>query len=935
MVKHKKKNLAERVNLKTNIKRSSNPFEVHVNKQKFNVLGRQLKTDKGLPGVSKAKALKKRKATLLQEYKVLNKNNKFFDRRIGEKNSAMTAEDKIIARFSAERMKAHKRKAIFNLADDEVLTHKGQSIAEIENFEDPIVSDDEDYNESKGLDANFVEEANFGGGTLRESKTSRAAIIDQLIAESKKRKAERQMAKEKTLQKTEELDAEWKELLPYVNMGKQEDLVDKKDSYDVLMNELKFEPRGTPSNKLKSEAEIAEEEANKLRELEEERLRRMRGEEPNSTQKKQHRSADDLDDGLDIEEESFELTYDKDGNPIGLDKLNDNEVIGKKKEAPDFGSDEENESDEESGEDNDSAEEEDDPKDSENADIKDPEKDEENNEDSSGDESDNLSDLQVTDDAEEKIEVDSEDEIENESFSKNESNKISQSEGNSGLEVKKKNKKSTKDKLNDKDNSTELEDCKEVETNLEDLENKIKEKKKVSFSKDVTLVTYKKEHSDSTALGENDAESDKLKKMQDKYSDIPYAIEAPGDYEELTELFKDRTPEQQTVIVERIIKCNHPSLNEKNKEKLENLFALLMQHLNDASESEAWDILNLLAPQLFVLTQFSPNNAAFCLGEVINEKHSDFLKKKHKYPSQETYLFLKLVPLLFPTSDKRHQVTTPSFIFLCEMLRYCNVTTRRTISAGLFLVSLVTEYIWLSKRVMPEALNFLSGVICMASPLSDLPVLSPFKKEHKFLFLQKSAAGLKVDLTMSASDFMLKGPKIDDEFRVRSIYCALKLLHLLAESYEEIAESKLLFKPIMNHLDFFEIKNYPSSVREAYYQLIEILVRINNKEMVPLMLEAKKPKALRLYEPSIQPVYEYQKKKLVGEKAEHTKLLYKYKKEMKGALREIRRDRSFIANVKFKEQAASDAERKRKVQEIYSWGAQQESEFKKLKRKKK
>lgn len=50
--------------------------------------------------------------------------------------------------------------------------------------------------------------------------------------------------------------------------------------------------------------------------------------------------------------------------------------------------------------------------------------------------------------------------------------------------------------------------------------------------------------------------------------------------------------------------------------------------------------------------------------------------------------------------------------------------------------------------------------------------------------------------------------------------------------------------------------------------------------------------------------YENQKKKLVGDKGEHAKLLYKYKKEMKGALREIRRDRSFIADVKFKEQAA-------------------------------
>lgn len=36
-----------------------NPFEIHVNRQKFEVLGRKLKADRGLPGVSRAKALKK------------------------------------------------------------------------------------------------------------------------------------------------------------------------------------------------------------------------------------------------------------------------------------------------------------------------------------------------------------------------------------------------------------------------------------------------------------------------------------------------------------------------------------------------------------------------------------------------------------------------------------------------------------------------------------------------------------------------------------------------------------------------------------------------------------------------------------------------------------------------------------------------------------
>lgn len=36
-------------------------------------------------------------------------------------------------------------------------------------------------------------------------------------------------------------------------------------------------------------------------------------------------------------------------------------------------------------------------------------------------------------------------------------------------------------------------------------------------------------------------------------------------------------------------------------------------------------------------------------------------------------------------------------------------------------------------------------------------------------------------------------------------------------------------------------------------------------------------------------------------KQEHEKLLHKYKREMKGAIREIRRDTSFLAKLKLKE----------------------------------
>lgn len=56
--------------------------------------------------------------------KVMNKTNAFIDRRIGEKNSQLSAEDRMIARFAAERAKQHSKKNIYNLADDEILTHR-------------------------------------------------------------------------------------------------------------------------------------------------------------------------------------------------------------------------------------------------------------------------------------------------------------------------------------------------------------------------------------------------------------------------------------------------------------------------------------------------------------------------------------------------------------------------------------------------------------------------------------------------------------------------------------------------------------------------------------------------------------------------------------------------------------------------------------------
>jgi len=54
-------------------------------------------------------------------------------------------------------------------------------------------------------------------------------------------------------------------------------------------------------------------------------------------------------------------------------------------------------------------------------------------------------------------------------------------------------------------------------------------------------------------------------------------------YEEFQEVLENRSIAEQTVIIERMIKINHPSLGNNNRLNLQRLYPYLLQHLNDNS----------------------------------------------------------------------------------------------------------------------------------------------------------------------------------------------------------------------------------------------------------------------------------------------------------------------------------------------------------------
>ncbi|CAB3360445.1 Hypothetical predicted protein [Cloeon dipterum] len=842
----------------TNKPKVLNPFEVHVNRQKFTVAGRKLKNDKGLPGVSRAKAIKKRKATLLQEYRVQHKANKFDDRRIGENNKGMTAEDRVVARFTAERNR-NRKKTKFNLADEETLTHRGQSLMDIEKFDNPRSdSEDDDEQESGRLEAKFVSDAHFGGFLSRKEETesstqSRQNLIQELIAESKKRKAEKKLENEKTAELTDKLDADWKDLQAIIYQSKRQkpNEVEEKpqiDDYDKAVRALVFEAKGVPTDRLKSEEEIAKEEKERLEKLEAERVARMHGKYDGLKPAPKHRSADDLDDGFEYEEDDPMLSYDADGN-VQISDSNlrvqsveeddddddDQEERSEKEESEEEGSEEEGEEEEE--EDQESGDEDD------NEEAEDEE-----------DDADSLSDLrlQVSEDEEEE--------------------------------------KPVKNTLKKRKNAT-------------------------------------------------DARPDlaKLKEMMEQArKELPFTYTVPENYMDFVELFEDKALAQQSVILERMIKCNHPKLGNNNTAKLGALYAFLLQWLNDNTvdppankfvSNPNEEFLNTLLPHMFEVVQLSgAGNARRCTAAVLTEKYEEWVKTgANTVPPLDTIIFFQLILHIFPTSDFRHPATSPAVVFMAEILNNAAIHSFRDVCNGLFICELLTQYTSLSRRFLPEAFKFLSDVICALAQNETSPRFSDELKP----------SDLKNENLLPA---------------------AIEILHQMAEqSKSNVPSLPVILKPVVKVLSGVSqerIKKLGKAGADSIEGLKNLCLNPGRLEV--MVMEKKRPKPLKLYEPRIEPVmyalnsiflcfvknilfFSYDGKRRVDmseKKREKLKLVHKFKKEMKGAVREIRRDQDFLAKVQLKETLKSDAERKAKVKDILGSLATQAGELNKLDRKK-
>lgn len=757
-----------------------------------------------------------------------NKAGGIVDRRFGENDPTMAPEDRMLERFTREKQARLRNGDIFNMEDDDVeLTHFGQSLGGMDEFnQGDMLSDGGDDSTQvrkrgiKGVDGSD-EDSDEEGEPAR--KKSKAEVMKEVIAKSKMHKYERQKAKDEDDDIREELDAQMGEIWqllagPRAKPPPPPKLIDGMDAgrlamingddkeeankkYDIAVKEMLFDKRSKPADRTKTAEEKALEEAQRLKELEEARLKRMRGEVDSEDEKEKKRdkkggNAEDDEEDYGFGEgipESLATMVEQQSNPDEL-------VDGDYEHDDDF-------------------------------------------EDLDSDNGAEHSDDYDSDVSEPFIGSD-EDDLDAEFLADVLPNKAD------------KRKKSLEDKIDD----------------------------------------------DGASKGDT----------------LAFTYPCPGSHKEFLTILKDTPVEDLSTIIHRIRLLYSPKLAEGNKEKLAIFSVIILEHVMHVANTTSpipFTVLETAIRHLHALAKQYPLK--------VSEAFRAKLDELHQKPSNEVnagdILMLTAVSTIYPTSDYFHPVATPAALIMAKYLGQHPPGSLAEMAIGTYITTLLVQGQSFSKRVIPEAINYILLCLCLLSPVplpSPPPGTFPYHEPNKSLRI--------ID---SPETWTPRNPSFTDMFTSPCPDTGLALMHTLLRLLTKLADlyaGKSAFIPtfhpaklIVSHLLSPPTANTNSTLPAPLTNILSSTLTTLDTHLAhaqrilrPLELHHHRPLPIASNIPKFHEEYSLDKRSYDPdrERVASQKLKAEHKKERKGALRELRKDGAFIAREKLKEEKVASKE---------------------------
>ncbi|PHH50116.1 putative nucleolar complex protein 14 [Ceratocystis fimbriata CBS 114723] len=825
------------------IREQFNPFDLkHSRGPKFEVTTNKPPASKGVmgrPGVTKAVGEQRRQETLLVEMQRRNKVGGILDRRIGEYDPNMALEDKMLERFVAEKQRSHKKSSLFDLEDEEpvsALTHNGQALTfDDYNDNDDDMSDngsDISMDERKKIkrqrfleqlqaDRDAAEEANEDGQP--KVKKSKQEVMKELIAKSKMHKYERQAAKEDDLEVIADIDKETHDVLNLLLGSKPKrdavssektvtkvagmDRADFERDFDKKIRLLADDTRSKPAERTKTDEEIAAEQSEKLKKLEEKRLKRMNGEEDSS----ESETSDDETPTAAPSNVMGDYDEDNEGEDFGLGA-----GIKTRHTAADLGFDDED-------------------------------------------------DFLIDDDL---------------------------VASGSDVDIASSDEDDGDDSSDDQDKDGEEEEEEEEDEFAQGLRLTAQELQNPAFE---TSGIKTREGIDESGL--------------------PYTFPCPQSLDELLTLVTAHPFEKIPTIVQRIRALYHPSLDSSNKDKLSHFVESLVDFVASCHEFEGVEfaVIESVSRHIHSMAKMFPINVAKQCRKYITE----LAENRPLAPTMGDLVLLTVIGSMFPTSDHFHQVVTPAM--LC-MGRYLGQKVPQNVTdyaIGAFFVTLVLQYQQIAKRFVPEVFVFALNALVSFAPVKPSTAIGSFPIHEPVKGIRISKAQNTAVRKMRLNDCEIDDeltPKEESVLKVSLVNTFVQLLDSASEVWMDKAAFPETFKSVQDVLMHLRSKSCRSHLPATLIECLERTatrlarsLKVAQLNRRPLELHHHKPLAIKMsfpkFEDQFDPTKHYDPNK---DRAESARLQKEYKRERKGALRELRKDANFMAREKLRVKKIKD-----------------------------
>ncbi|GAA5924147.1 nucleolar 14 family protein [Sporobolomyces koalae] len=433
-------------------------------------------------------------------------------------------------------------------------------------------------------------------------------------------------------------------------------------------------------------------------------------------------------------------------------------------------------------------------------------------------------------------------------------------------------------------------------------------------------------------------------------AELPFTFPCPSTHGEFVRLLTSSNikEEDTPLVVKRIRTLYHPGLAVGNKEKIQVFANVLLDHviyLAVSTSPTAFRTINSLLPPLLTLSHAYPLSCAPHYVSKLRLMHKNFLRGLSKGPLDPTaktwpglaeLTLLRVVGMVWSMSDLSHPVSAAAQLLIGEYLAQARVRNLADLASGLFLCTLSAQYEQVSQRLTPESTNFILSALLLLLPTTLTSKTFPgnfptpdFQQEHaKSLKLRAVAKGQQAQVESKERLNLLeavrqgKSATSEDAEQVKAdlVKTALALLTNARERYSGSEAFVELFQPAEALLKAVKLQKLPAPVKEEISTTVSTLTKA-----LTFALQARKPLALQHHRAI--PIATYLPKFDEGfnpnrrfdpdtERAEQSKLRALYKKEKKGAVRELRKDNRFLAVEEAKRKKTDDAAYEKKITKI-------------------